>query len=445
MSLLSRAPDSRPIPLSSGGGEGIDRRINTRSSRQRRVLATVALSLALGATAVAALFLIIERQRPRVDRTTLSVAEVEWKAFQESISATGILFPRTTVYLDAVEGGRVEEIYVREGSLVSRDQPLLKFSNNDLRLRLIAIDAQRLEQINRLRDMRFRLRQSDLELRQQLAEADFRIEQIERQTLRNEKLYESQLISLQEKEQVEAELKYLRRKRDLTVENFRQDSEHQENRIRQMAAEVERMESSYALIQRAMDNIVLKATIAGQLTTLNAEVGELRPIGSRLGQIDALSDGYKVRALVDEFYLGRVTQGQRAVTLPIYGKEYQIVITRVYPEVRDGKFALDLEFGEAAPKGLRRGQTVGFQLDLGTSKKALVLPLGPFYQTTGGRWVFILEGYDLARRQAIRPGRLSPEYLEVVDGLRLGDRVIISSYDLLKDHSQMVLSDEVPK
>lgn len=420
-------------------GEGVDRRIEARFWTRRRIAWILGIFLVLAMTGFGGLSLISNAGQVRVDRATVTLAEVRRATLQESVSSIGTLLPRTTVYLDAVEGGRIEEIYVQEGSFVAQGQPLLRLSNNDLQLRLINVDAQRLEQVNGLRDTRFRMEQSALAVRQQLTEMDYHIQRLERQTKRNQELFENQLISSQAHEEAQDELDYYRRKRDLTLETFRQDSLRQQNQIRQMEAGVGSMESSYEVIREVMDNLVLKAPVAGHLTALNAEIGELRPAGSRLGQIDLLADGYKVRASVDEFYSARVERGQRATTVPISGQEYQISITRVYPEVKEGKFAVDLEFSGAVPANLRRGQTIGFQLQLSAPQEAVVLPRGAFYQKTGGRWVYVLVGDREAERRSIRLGRCSAESCEVVEGLEPGDRVIVSNYDSFQDSRELIL------
>lgn len=383
--------------------------------------------------------MLMRAQQTQVERAAVTLAEVRRGTFQESISSIGTLLPRTNIYLDAVEGGRIEEIYVQEGSLVVPGQPLLRLSNNDLQLRLINVDAQRLEQVNGLRDTRFRMEQSALAVRQQLTEMDYHIQRLERQTNRNQELFENQLISSQENEEAQDELEYYRRKRDLTLETFRQDSLRQQNQIRQMEAGASSMESSYGVIREVMDNLVVKAPVAGHLTALNAEIGELRPAGSRLGQIDLLADGYKVRAAIDEFYAARVERGQRAATVPISGQEHELVVTRVYPEVREGKFAVDLEFSRTVPEDLRRGQTIGFQLQLSAPQETVVLPRGAFYQKTGGRWIYVLVGDRKAERRSIRLGRCSSETCEVVEGLEPGDRVIVSNYDSFGDVRELIL------
>ena len=234
------------------------------------------------------------------------------------------------MYLDAVEGGRVEEIFVEEGTTVTDGMPLLRLSNNDLQLRLINADAQRIEQINRVQDTQFRMEQNALNLRQQLTEMNYQIDRLQRIHNRNEDLFGQQLISEQEYDQTATELSYWRRNKELTLTGYRQDSLRMADQLLRMQASVTRMDANFRVIQGILDNLTVTAPIAGHLTSLNVEIGELHSPGYRFGQIDKV-DEFKLRAGVDEFYIARVFSGQTATTLPVAGEEYQLVVRRVYP------------------------------------------------------------------------------------------------------------------
>lgn len=424
--------------MPAGTGEGSDRKIKKKLWTKQRIILAGLAALFI-AFVIYGLMSTTGGRKLNVDQDKLTIATVETAPFQEYIAQTGNVLPRTTVYLDAVEGGRVEEVYVREGRTVEAGEPLLRLSNNDMQLRLLSADAQRIEQINRLQDTRFRMEQNALSLRQQLADMNYNIQRLERQHKRNEDLYAKQLISQQEYEQVKDELDYYSRNKELTLQGFRQDSLRMARQISQMEGSVRNMERNYEVIQRILDNLVVRAPVSGRLTALDAEIGELRPSGSRFGQIDVL-DGYKVRAGIDEFYIARVSPGQTATTQPISGEEYGLTVTRVYPEVREGRFEVDLDFTGDPPPGLRRGQTIRFRLELGDPAEAVLVPRGGFYQTTGGNWIYVVpEGSDEAVKRNIRLGRQNPKHFEVLEGLEPGDRVVTSSYDTFGDADRLVL------
>ena len=208
----------------------------------------------------------------------------------------------------------------------------------------------------------------------------------------------------------------------------------------QMEASVTSMNANYQVIQQILDNLTIRAPVSGHLTSFSAEIGELRQAGDRFGQIDVL-DGNKIRAGVDEFYIARVQRGQIATTQPIGGVEYTMRVTRVYPEVANGRFEVDLEFEGETPEGIRRGQTIRFRLEMSDPEEAILIPKGGFFQTTGGNWVYVLgPSGDTAVKRNIRLSRQNPQFLEVVEGLEPGERVITSSYDTFGNADRVVLN-----
>ncbi len=424
-------------PQSSSGGEGLDRRVKKKTWTQGRILMAVGIA-AFVAVTIYVLSTAFGGQRLNIDRDKVTVATVGWGTFQENIAVSGYVLPLTTVYLDAVEGGRVEELYVLEGTTVDKDQPLLRLSNDNLELSLINADAQRIEQINRLEDIRFRMKQRALDLRQQLANMDYQIQRLESTYERNRQMYDKQLISREEYEEVKFELDYYRRNKELTVDGYRQDSLQMVTQLVQMEASVRRMEVNYAVLERILNGLTLRAPVSGHLTALAVEIGELKRSGDRFGQIDVLT-GYKVRASVDEFYIARVNRGQMATTQPIAGAEYQMTITRVYPEVREGRFEIDLEFTGETPEDIRRGQTIRCLLEMSDSGEALLLPRGNFYQSSGGNSVYAIDASgNMAGKRTIRIGRQNTQHYEILEGLEPGDQVITSSYDAFGDADRLV-------
>ena len=421
---------------SSGGGEGMDRKIARKKWPPRRI-ALVAGVVLFAALVAYGFSTTTGGKKLNVEREKLTVAQVTEGDFQELISVTGNVMPRTTIYLDAVEGGRVEEVFVQEGAMVEQGQPILRLSNNDLRLRLMQNEAALAEQVSYLQNARFQIEQNRLNLRQQLIAMDYEIQRLQRDHRRNQELHDKQLISDQTFEQTRDELDYYQRRKELTLDSYRQDSLSQAARIGQMAEAVDRMRTNFSLLQDALENLTFRAPRAGHLTMLQAEIGELRSPGSRFGQIDVLDDGYKVRAAIDEFYITRVQRDQRAVGEQ-NGREYEMRIIRVFPEVRDGRFEVDLEF-VGDPPSIRRGQTLRFRLEMSDPARAVLVPRGGFYQTTGGNWIYVLEG-DVATKRFIRLGRQNPTHYEVLDGLQPGEQVVTSSYDTFGDADRLVLN-----
>ena len=425
---------TQPI-RSAGGGEGMDRRVEKKAWPPRRI-ALVAGGVALAGLILWALLAQGGGRRLHVEAERLTISTVQMGTFQEYVAVTGTALPLRTVYLDAVVGGQVEEKFVEEGARVEAGQPLLRLSNDNLTLQTLGNEAQLQEQINGIRNTRLALDQNALNLQQQLTQLEYDRTRLRREYDRSRELFERRIIAEREFEQVRDEFEYTERRLALTRQGYRQDSLARAVQIQQMNGQLARLQQNLTLVQQTMDNLVVRAPIAGQLSALDAEIGASKPAGSRIGQIDD-PDGVKVRVAIDEHYIARVAPGQLG-QVTAGGADHTLEITRVYPEVRDGRFEVDMEFVGEAP-AVRRGQSLRIRLELGDSTEALLLPRGGFFSTTGGHWVYVLTGGEAVRRP-IRLGRQNPQFFEVTEGLAPGDRVITSGYDTFGDADRLVLN-----
>lgn len=419
-------------------GEGVDRKIEKKTFTPKRIALGAAALLVIGLVGYLIWDASTGGQRLSVEREKLQISTVEEAPFQEYIAVTGTAIPRQTVYLEAVEGGRVEEVYARSGQMVERDAPILRLSNNDLRLRLMENESRLSEAAARVQGQRFQMEQQRLDLQQQLAQMDYEIRRLKREEERKQKLYEKDLVSEKAYLEVKDELDYQQRRRALTRRSYRQDSLSQASRLRQQERSLQRQRQGFQTMQEDLQNLTVRAPVSGRLTSLDAEVGQIRSAGASFGQIDDTT-GYKIRAQVDEFYIERVREGQAATTQPVGGTRYDLRVRRVYPEVENGNFRVDLAFTGAAPQGLRRGQTVRLRLELGQPEQSLLIERGGFYQSTGGQWAYVLNGDGEAVRQPIELGRQNPQHFEVLGGLEAGDEVVTSSYETFGDADRLVL------
>ncbi len=431
---------SQPAGSLSGTGEGMDRRVEKKTWTPKRIALIVGVVLFVALIAWALLGQGGGR-RLNVERDRLTISTVERGTFQEYVSVTGNALPLRTIYLDAVVGGQVEEKFVEEGAVVAAGQPILRLSNDQLTLQTLGNEAQLAEQINNIRNTRLALDQNELNLRQQLTQLEYDLTRLRREYERSRELFDRRVIAEQEFQQIRDEYEYTQRRLALTRQGYRQDSLARSMQLQQMDGQLTRLQQNLALVQTTTDNLVVRAPLAGQLTALDAEVGASKPAGSRFGQIDDL-DGVKVRVPIDEHYIARVAPGQTGQTT-VAGRDYALVVTKVFPEVRDGRFEVDMEFadrgGDAVPD-VRRGQSLRIRLELGDSTEALLLPRGGFFTTTGGNWVYVLtEDGDEAVRHPIRLGRQNPQFFEVAEGLQPGDRVVTSGYDTFGDADRLVL------
>ncbi len=373
-----------------------------------------------------------------VEKDKITISTVHDGEFQEFIPVSGTVLPKTTYYLDAILGGTVEQKYVEEGAMLKKGDKILKLSNPNVQLGALQNEAATYQQINQARNTRLQIEQNSIALQTQLVDANFNYINSKQLYNREKIMWEKKLISQQEFEQYRDKYLHDEKQLKLTRENYAQDSVLRLSQVSQIASSIDRLQKNLELIRENIDNLTVKAPISGQLTSLNAETGQSKSPGDKLGQIDAL-DGFKVRADIDEFYIARVVRGLHA-TVEIDGQDFKLIIIKVYPEVKDGKFQVDMNFSGKVPDGIRRGQTLQIRLQLSERTKALLLARGGFYQKTGGQWVFVVnQSGDEAVKRSISLGRQNPDYFEVLSGLKPGDKVITSSYDNFGDVDKLVL------
>ena len=324
-----------------------------------------------------------------VESEKITISTVSKGPFKEYIPITGNIIPIKTVYLDAIEGGRVEKLFLEAGTMVEQGDEILSLGNTNLLMDIMFREAEFFEQSNNLRNTRLAMEQNRLNIKSELINLDFQIRMLDRDFKRKKELLKEDMISQLEFEESQDQYNYTLKRRELAIESYKQDSLFRKVQIGQLEASLSRMQKNLALVKTKLENLTIRAPISGHLTSLNAEIGESKSRGQRLGQVDVL-EGFKVRAAVDEYHLSRVQRGLEG-EFDFAGDTHQIVVDKIYPEIRDGRFNIDLIFTHSEPEGIRRGLTSHIRLELGNLNEAILLPRGGFYQKTGGQWVYVLD------------------------------------------------------
>jgi HlyD family secretion protein len=405
----------------------MDQRIEQRPVTPQRAAIAAGAVLLMALTAYAYLEYGLTRTLT-VGSERVTVSEVAYDTFREYIPVTGNVVPRTTVYLDAIEGGQITTVHVEEGELVTAGQPLVTFKNTNLELQVIAAEAQLTEQLNFLSTTRQSFEQSRLRNQRELIDIEYQIDRLTREVERRRPLLATGGATKGQVDDLEAELGRFRSLRGPVQQQVHLDEEFGANQLVRMSEALDSMNKKMAIARDNLSNLVIVAPIDGQITSLEANAGESKARGQRVGQVDEL-DAFKVSAFVDEFYLSRVVVGQLA-EVEIDGTGYELEVSKEYPGVRDRQFEIDLKFTGDEPPQIRRGQTVRMRLEIGQPADTLVLANGAFYDDTGGQWVFVVdESGDYAVRRDVRFGRRNPEGIEVLEGLSEGERVITSGYE----------------
>ena len=367
----------------------------------------------------------------------VAIAPVQRGSFEDYVPVTGNVQPRETVYLDAIDGGQVAEVFVEEGAYVVGGQRLVRLTNTNLQLQVINSEAQLSEQLNRLTSTTLLFEQTKLTHARELIDTRFQIEQLQQRLARILPLENTGAIKRSDIEDSQLELKRLERLEKELAHAALVDERLQREQIEQLDRTVKGLNANLDLARQNLENLVIKAPFDGHLTSLDAHLGESKLPGQRLGQVDRV-DGFKIVALVDEHYLARVTVGQDAL-VEIAGQEHPLRLAKVYPEVRNRQFKIDLAFVDAPPESVRRGQSLQLRLKIGASREGLIVANGAFYEDTGGQWAFVVDESGTAQRRTIKTGRRNPEQIEILSGVDVGERIITSSYETLKEIDRIVL------
>jgi HlyD family secretion protein len=438
VSKVSKLSDSRIDTGISISGQGMDRKVERKMPVGRK-LGFVALGVLVIVFAWWLTDTLLGGRSLSVDSQRVMISDVTVGTFEDFIPLRGRLMPRSTVYLDAIEGGRVEQVLVEDGAVVEAGEPIALLSNSNLQLVVLGREAEVTEQLNFMRTIELQLEQNRLSHKRNLVEIDYQIIRLTRSIERRRGLASENLVSQSTLDDLEDELKYFRDRREVTLESQATDARMQEQQLKQLQEAGKQLETSLEFARKNLDDLNIRAPIAGKLSGFNIEIGQSIERGGRLGQIDD-PDGYKLRVRIDEFYLGRVDLQQFAIA-EHNGNNYEIRIAKIYPQVRDGQFEVDMLFDEE-PAGLRRGQTLQLRLTLGDNSDALLIPNGSFYQETGGNWIFVVsaDGSEAVRRP-VRMGRRNTDFIEVLDGLEEGEKVITSPYTSYTGMDRLTLDD----
>lgn len=372
----------------------------------------------------------------RVQTERITVATVLKGEFKDYISVVGTVAPISTILLDVEEGGKVIEKVAEEGQMLNKGDIMVRLENHDLNLQILNSESQLAYQSNELRNTMINMERQKISNKQQLLSIDNQLKLLKRVYERNVDLFAIHHISREDYLISQDNYELSLAERELRYEQMIQDSIFRENQHLQMNISLKNMEQNLKVVRQRLDKLNIQAPVDGQLGSLNIEIGQLINRGERIGQIHVLDD-YKISADIDEHYIDRVRHNLTA-TFERQNTSYGLVVSRVYPEVRNGKFQVDFRFTGGKPENLRTGQSYHISLELGQSLESTLIPRGGFYQSTGGQWVFVVSDNTAVKRN-IRIGRQNPKFYEVLEGLEPGEKIIINSYDMFGNSDRIEL------
>lgn len=414
----------------------MDTRIERKSRFTKKQIYSVAGGLLL-LLCVAWLVLRDTSSSMKVEKERLTISRVEQGQFNDYIRVIGQVLPSRIIYLDAIEGGRVEERLLEEGAMVKAGDVILRLSNPLLNIGIMQSQADLAYQENELRNTRISMEQESLRLKQERIGLDNDRMKRERRFRQYERLYNKGLLSKEDyllaKEEYETATKQLK----VVDERIHNDSLFRKAQLASLDENIRNMKLSLELVRERLENLKVKAPVDGQLGNLEAQIGQSIAQGERIGQI--ITPDLKVEAKIDEHYVERILPGLPA-GFEREGKKYEMEVTKVYPEVREGQFRTDLYFVSGRPENIRAGQTYHLNLQLGDPVQAVLVPRGSFYQASAGQYIYVVnEDETEARRRPVKLGRQNPQYYEVVEGIEPGERVITSGYELFGENERLII------
>ena len=413
----------------------MDRAIDPRPARRKRMIALGCVG-GIALIAIAFWSSSFATSRVRVEKGKVSIGTVEKGVFREFIPVTGTVQPIQTVFLDALEGGTVKQRFVEDGHMVKTGEPIIELSNPQLHMDAINREAQLLDQQNNLRNTRLAMDQQTTRLKDELLNLDKDLKRLERDAMVDERLVKDSLLARNTFMSNKENLHYMREKRKLVAANVRSDSLFRSSQVGSITNNLSLIDQNLEFLRENLQNLVIKAPIDGQLSGLSVEIGQTKQRGERIAQIDVL-ESFKVRARIPEHYVSRVGAGLRG-TFTHAGKEHAIEVFKIYPEVSNGEFDVDLRFTGEKPE-VRRGQTFQVRVQLSDDLQAVMLPRGPFFQDTGGQWVYVIDADGKATKREVKLGRQNPDMYEVLEGLTPGDRVVTSRYVAFNNADELVI------
>ncbi|NOQ26579.1 MAG: efflux RND transporter periplasmic adaptor subunit [Bacteroidales bacterium] len=373
-----------------------------------------------------------------VEKEKITIESILDSKFKDYFSTIGTVEPIRTIFLDAIEGGRVEEILIDEGNMVKEGDVILKLSNINLVLDISNNEAGVSRTINDFENTKIQLELQTINRKQSLIETERQLKMQKRQYDYNKQMLADEHISKELFDQSFELYSATKNRYDLLKEALKNDSIYKKVRQKATEEQIRGMQENLRVIQGRMEDLNVKAPVNGELASLMPEIGQVIGYGFRIGAINIL-DNYKLRVEIDEHYIARVRKGLPG-SFDFAGSNYTLVIDKIYPEVNNGRFGVDMIFTSEKPSQIRIGQTFRLKLELGESKQAVLIPRGGFYQSTGGQWVYVVnEKGNLAVKRDISIGRQNPRYYEVLEGLNPGEQVIVSSYDNFNDVDQLIL------
>jgi HlyD family secretion protein len=415
---------------------GMDKRVEKKTWTQTRKLYVIGgvLFLLLAFFGMKA----INRKIYKVSANKISVKKVISGNFQDVILIDGDVEPINLVLVNTLEGGSVEEIFIEDGVKVEKGTPLLRLSNPAVTLGYMNQETAIVEQINNLRNLKLSLEKDQRDLTESLIDSENSLADIERSYKVDSVLYTKDVIAKNDYIDRRESYKYLQNKRDFMNKNVTKSRKDNRIQIQQINNSIGMMQRNLNMIHENIEKMLVRAPVTGMLSSFDPVIGESYGNNQTVAKIDVQS-GFKIKGQVDEYYLSMVKPGQLA-QFSFDGELIDLQVKKVLPEVVNRRFEIELVFVNDAPEAVTIGQSLQVRLELSKAQKSLMIPRGNYFQSSGGQYVFILDGEGEAHKRQIKLGNQNPSYYQVLEGLEEGEEFISSSYDTFKNYESIKIN-----
>ncbi|WP_418603427.1 efflux RND transporter periplasmic adaptor subunit [Hwangdonia sp.] len=415
---------------------GMDKRVEKKrwNHTKRLYIAGIAVFLIL----VFFGFKAINKKTYKVDASKISVKKVIEGDFQDMILIDADVEPINLVLVNTLEGGTVEEIFIEDGIAVDKGTPLLRLSNPSVTLGYMNQETAIVEQINNLRNLKLSLEKDQRVLTESLIDSENNLADIERNYKVDSILYQKDIVAKNDFIDRKESYKYLKNKRNLVASNVKKSRADNKVQIQQINKSIAMMQRNLEMIHDNIDKMLVRAPVSGMLSSFDPVIGESYGRNQTVAKIDVQS-GFKVKGQVDEYYLSTVKPGQLA-RFSFDGELIDLKVKKVLPEVANRRFEIELIFVNTPPKAITIGQSLQVRLELSKAQKSIMIPRGSYFQSSGGQYVYVLNGKGGATKRYIKLGSQNPSYYQVLEGLSVGDEFISSSYDDFKNYESIKIN-----
>ncbi|MBN1111739.1 MAG: efflux RND transporter periplasmic adaptor subunit [Bacteroidales bacterium] len=373
-----------------------------------------------------------------ISKQKLIIKDVDFGVFEDFISASATVEPINTVLVNVIEGGMVQEILCEDGAMVEKGQQLARIVNPNVSLNYMTQETSIVEQMNNLRNTQLIIENTQRDLNDKLFLQEKEYFEAERQYKMDTMLYRKGVIARNEYLKTVENYNYQQKRTKLIRNGVEKEIVNRESQLERVKTSITLMERNLEILRENRSNFIVKAPIAGRLSSFNPVLGQNFQSGQSMGKIDVLS-GFMVRSTINEYYLSKVKEGMQAHII-VQGERFALIVSKVIPEVVNGQFQVDFTFVDQQPENITRGQAIQIRIELSDKAEVVRLPKGAFNDATGGKWIFVVDG-NRAYRREIQLGRSNPSYYEVIDGLQKGEKVIVSSYSSFKDKDEIVIEN----